>query len=93
MDEEYVQEHILTGGIVAPVGGKKIGRPATLAPICCGAQHERLAAEGVYLLPTTATDETSINISGVARPDTVTSVLAGNSFLKISLRISTNLSP
>jgi hypothetical protein len=21
MDEEYVQEHILTGGIVAPVGG------------------------------------------------------------------------
>jgi hypothetical protein len=32
MDEEYVQEHILTGGIVAPVGGKKIGRPADTGP-------------------------------------------------------------
>jgi hypothetical protein len=33
MDEEYVQEHILTGGIVAPVGGASPSDPWPLTAI------------------------------------------------------------
>jgi hypothetical protein len=36
MDEEYVQEHILTGGIVAPAGGASPTHSSPLTAISLG---------------------------------------------------------